>query len=747
MSFRTAVAWVLLVLSPALVVGPATAAEPAEDARLRIGSMELQRLIELEKGESADFGLRWSTAEAVRRGESAAPLEARLRRIEVYAPDARILEVTADGVRELPRDARLHFVAEGSAGQRLGLSLDPKSGIAEGLLLRDGRMFALAGVRDGEALELVATDTSQPLPDGSTPEFSCSGDMGAASQAASKSLRLSARDALPTAHSAARFDSALGSATARAAAKAATRQLTVAVDTDNELLQRKFSDNTTAATQYVAALFTALNAIYEDDPAQYGLQLRLLQGTLILRPSSSADPYANDDSSATGAALSEFGAWWRDNQAAVPRAFAILLSGKSSSQNSASGIAWLLTSGTYCDAKGSAGSQASGHYSVNRVFWNPGLTAAQDAYLVGHELGHNLGARHTHCANASTGAQASTGTIDRCYSGESGLGCYAGPQACPSGGESPLAPQGTLMSYCHLNGLGCGVSTEIHPTHVTQLNARLASQPATCLTPVGGTNQAPTLNAPASLALTEDVAQALSGISVADPDSAALTLNLSLPAGSGSLSANSGGGVAVSGNSSARTLTGSPAALNTFLSGGGVNYAPVANFNGSVSLSLQLSDGLAAPVSRSTTLNIAAVNDAPTLNAPVSLAALPGAAVSIGGVSYADPDAPTGAIAVVATFAAPSGSFTASSGGGVSVNGSGSANLQLSGTLAAINSFVASTPVRYTAAPAAAGTAVTLTLTINDQGNTGSGGARSASRNVIANVAATGPLFMDGFEP
>lgn len=747
MSFRSAVVWVSLLLTPAVLVTSASAAEPSADARLRIGSMELQRLIELEKGESADLGLRWTTSQAAKAGEAPTPLEARLRRIEVYAPDARILEVTADGVRELPRDARLHFVAEGSAGQRLGLSLDPKSGIAEGLLLRDGRMFALAGASDGRALELVATDTSQPLPDGSTPEFSCSGDMGATSQAASKSLRLSAHDALPTAHSAVRFDSALRSATARTAAKAATRQLTVAVDTDNELLQRKFSDNSTAATQYVAALFTALNAIYEDDPAQYGLQLRLLQGTLILRPSSVSDPFSNNDSSATGAALEEFGRYWRDNQTGVSRAFAMLLSGKSSSQNSASGIAWLLTSGTYCDAKGSANSQASGHYSVNRVFWNPNFSAASDAYLVGHELGHNLGARHTHCANASTGAQASSGTIDRCYNGESGIGCYAGPQSCPTGGESPLAPQGTLMSYCHLNGLGCGVSTEIHPTHVTQLNGRLASQPASCLSPVGAVNQPPALNAPTSLARTEDVAQALSGISVADADSATLTLVMSLPAGGGSLAASTGGGVTVTGTSSARTLSGSPSALNSYLSAGSVIYAPVANFNGSISLSLQLSDGVAAPVSRSTTLNIAAVNDAPTLNAPAALAALPGAAVSISGVSYADPDAPTGSIAVIATFTAPSGAFSATTAGGVSVGGSGSSNLQLSGTLAAINSFVASTPVRYTAAPAAAGTAVTLTLSINDQGNTGSGGALSANRSVIANVAATGPLFADGFEP
>jgi hypothetical protein len=738
MSFRAFLALTFLGL---LCCGDARSAAPADaavDAQLRVGTVELQRLVALEKGESADVSLRWSTASAAQRGGAPRPLEARLRRIEVYAPDARVLEVTAKGVRELPRDARLHFVAEGSAGQRLGLSLDPESGRAEGLLLREGRMFALAGSMDGEALELVATDTSAPLEDGSTPEFSCSGDMGQASAQAQKRL--------PLQFSAANLTKP-GAATANLAApKAATRQMTVAVDTDNELLQRKFSNNSTTATQYVAALFTALNAIYEDDPAQYGLQLRLLQGTLILRPSTTADPFTSAEGTANGAALEEFGRWWRDNQAGVPRAFAMHLSGKSSSGNSASGIAWLLTSGSYCDATGSSGSQAFGHYSVNRVFWNPSLQASQDAYLVAHELGHNLGARHTHCANASTGAQASTGTIDRCFNGESGSGCYSGPQACPSGGESPLAPQGTLMSYCHLNGMGCGVSTEIHPTHVNQLSARLAAQPASCAAPIGS-NQPPTLTAPASQAFNEDVAEALSGISVSDPDSASLVLTLTLPAGSGALTASSGGGVTVGGTSTARTLTGAPSALNTYLSGAGVVYAPPQDFNGSVNLSLQLSDGVAAPVSRTVVLNVAAVNDAPTLSAPATLAAMPGMAVSISGVSYADVDSPTGSISVTASYTALSGSFSASSGGGVTVLGSGTGTLQLSGTLAAVNSFVASTPVRYTAAAGAAGTAVNLTLSINDLGNTGSGGPLSASRNVVANVASSAPLFVDGFEP
>lgn len=811
----------------------------------------------LEPGAEARVLLHWHSGEAMRSGDAPLPLEIRLRRIEVYAADAKVLEATADGYRELPRDTRMHFVAEASAGQRVGLSFDPETGSAEGVLLHSGRMYALSGNADAQGLALQAHDMNAPLADGSVADATCSGDMGSVVDALNKSRPGGAQTLQPK-------DALLARGTAGSfAPKVATRQLTLAIDTDNELLLSKFSNNTTTATSYVAALVTALNAIYEDDPAQYGLQLRLVQGTVILRPSTTPDPYSNTDSSATGAALNEFGSWWSSNQSGVSRAFALMLSGKSANQNSSSGIAWLLTGGTYCSATGASG----GHYSVNQVFRNPGFSAAQDAYLVGHELGHNLGARHTHCASASNGAQASTGTIDRCFSGESGAGCYAGTQACPSGGESPLAPQGTLMSYCHLNGLGCGVSTELHPTHVTQLNARLASQPSSCLAPIGG-NSAPTVNAPASFAATEDVALALTGISYADADSASLTATFSLAAGNGSLNASSGGGVTVGGSASARTLVGSPAALNSFISASSLSYSPAANASGAVTLTLQISDG-GSPVSRNATINIAAVNDAPTLSLPASitlsedvagpvrplsfadvdagsanvlatfsvpagaLSAVSGGGVSVGGsatartlsgsianlnsyiaagslsylgaanangaitltvtlndqgntpgpaqqaqgtlslqlaavndpptvsaptsrqvqagqsvaisgVSYADPDAPGGAVAVVATYSTGTGSFTAVSAGGITVGGSGSATLSLSGSLSALNNFVASTPVLYLAPQSASGT-VPLSLSINDQGNIG-GGALTGNAVVNAIVMSEQTLFVDGFE-
>lgn len=853
-----------------LFAGLVSACAFAEPAQLRLPIADVEALLATQPGEERRAVLGWQTAESRRSRAPATQVELRLRRIEVYAPDAKVLEATADGYRELPRDPRLHFIAEPGAGQRMALSLDADGGLAEGLLLRGGRMYALSGAADGSGLVLEAIDMEQPLADGSLLEASCSGDMGSVSDALGKTVAADAQP-LRVRETLAAIGAGAASAAPRSlqsfAPKMASRQVTLAIDTDNELLQKKFSNNTANATAYVAALMAAMNAIYEDDPAQYGLQLRLLQGTLILRPSTTADPYNNTDSSATGAALNEFGAWWRDNQASVPRAFALKLSGKGSNQNSSSGIAWLLSSGSYCDAKGSTGTQVFGHYSVTRVFWNPSFGGAQDAYVVAHELGHNLGARHTHCANASTGAQASTGTIDRCFNGESGNGCYAGTQACPTGAESPLAPQGTLMSYCHLNGLSCGVSTELHPTHVSQLDARLSSQSTACVAPIGS-NQAPTVTAPTSIAGTEDTALALTGISVADADSASLVATFGVPAGA--LNASSGSGVSVGGTATSRTLTGSPAAISSFLSAGSLSYLPALNANGNVILSITVSDGSASangsvtlviaavndaptmtlPASISLTedqaapvrpisfadvdagsasvhatfsvpsgslgatsgsgvtvggsasartlsgslanlntfiaagslvytpaanangtvaltvlindqgntpgpalqaqgtlnLQIAAVNDPPSLSAPASLAVQAGVPTAVTGVSYADPDAPSGNINVQVSYAAAVGTFTASPAGGVSVSGSGTGGLTLSGQLSAINSFVASTPVRYIGS-ASGPASVPLTLGINDLGNTGSGGALSATRTVTATVTGLdSDLFRNGFE-
>ncbi len=250
----------------------------------------------------------------------------------------------------------------------------------------------------------------------------------------------------------------------------ATRTATVAVDTDNELLQLKFSNNTTNATNYLAQLLIGMNVVYERD-----LDLRLLQGTTILRPSNIPDPYTQSDA---GAQLTEFGTLWQNTQGAVQRAFAILIFGKASSPNSSSGIAWVLSGNNYCTSTNANG----GHYSVSQVFRFQGSTAADDVLVVAHEIGHNFGAEHAHCSNAITGAgPASSNTIDQCFNSEATFGCFGGTEVCPAPAtvNGVTNVTGTLMSYCHLNGLPACDSSEVFATaHRTFLTPRVVNNVA-----------------------------------------------------------------------------------------------------------------------------------------------------------------------------------------------------------------------------------------------------------------------------
>jgi hypothetical protein len=151
-----------------------------------------------------------------------------------------------------------------------------------------------------------------------------------------------------------------------------------------------------------------------------------------------------------------------------------MLSGKSSSSSSASGIAWL---GGLC-------STGTG-YSFSQVFKVNYL--AGDTLIVGHEIGHNLTSPHTHCySNTPLPAP------DHCWNGEP---CYGGATSCP-------APQtingvtnvtGTLMSYCHLLG-GCDTSLVFHPRTVNEYAGPIIQGAVgSCVFPLGGGGPAPTV--------------------------------------------------------------------------------------------------------------------------------------------------------------------------------------------------------------------------------------------------------------
>jgi len=390
------------------------------EERFRVPPTVRAALEQLEPGASVTFS-QWPVAPGEHR-----PI--RLERRSIYAADARVFEIGDSGVREVPRSPRLHYlgVIEDEVGSGVLLTLDPRTGQLSGAAFSRGVGYDLIAGDPGDpaSVRVVATDERTASLD---PTWDCGGE------------RLYLPD-MPGPLLA-------GSAASAGAKSGGPLEAVIGVDTDTELLSQKFGNSSATAADYIADLFAAMNVMYERD-----LDLTLLQGTTFLRTGS--DPYSqNSGGSASSSELNEFGTYWKTHYQAEERALAAMLSGKSPSTNSASGIAWIggLCSSTY-------------GYSFSKVFKINYLSG--DAKIVGHEIGHNLGSPHTHCYSPP---------IDHCWNLEGG--CYSGATSCPGG-------PGTLMSYCHL--VGCGSTLQFHPTVVNRiLNSYVAPATGECVFATG----------------------------------------------------------------------------------------------------------------------------------------------------------------------------------------------------------------------------------------------------------------------
>lgn len=382
----------------------------------------------------------------------------RFKRIEVYAEDAELWDVSAAGAVRLERPNRRHYIGRTADGRvRLALSLEPDgSALAYTSFVAD-RVY-LARAEASGAWTIV--EQSALLPPGAVPRMQCN----VGSTANPVAATMDGLSLLLTRLGVTRLDPEAGSRAAR-----------VAVDTDNEFNFRRFNNNVANANSWIADLFTTMNVMYERD-----LDLTLVIGQVFIRrdldnpPTFDDDPYNNTDFPASQATLVEFGNHWQANHGSVPRAFAMLLSGKATSGNQAAGIAWI---DSYCQNQGFGGS-----YSVNQIFTNPAIGVGLSANIVGHELGHNFGALHTHCTDTSPapGLQ----PIDQCFNAEPG--CYTGTVSCPGG-------PGSIMSYCNFgppSGANCGQNQQVfHPFHISLLNTRIAANFPACITPNGGGDQ------------------------------------------------------------------------------------------------------------------------------------------------------------------------------------------------------------------------------------------------------------------
>lgn len=361
-----------------------------------------------------------------------------LERVHLRGPGAQTIAVSRGVESLVPTVDRPTFLGHSLDGTRVGLTLEP-----------DGQVWVVAaGPRGTIELAGPAADLErvEELSFGPAPEISCGG-----------------AEVPPGEPLVARIDPALLPPPTKAATGSPLFEAVVAIDTDNEFNFKKFANSTASANTWIANLFVAMNVFYERD-----VDLRLVQGTTFLRldpdvpPTFNDDPYANfacpgpPFPAAGSTQLNEFGTYWAANHAGVNRVFAALLSGKSCSNNSASGIAWV---DGYCEKQNTGGG-----YSINQVFIT-NFGSAFDARLVGHELGHNAGSPHTHCY---------VPPIDTCYNQEA---CYGGPTACP------LEGNGTLMSYCHTGVCGAVQNRdEFHPVVQAFVGGFIAAHYPACVT-------------------------------------------------------------------------------------------------------------------------------------------------------------------------------------------------------------------------------------------------------------------------
>ncbi len=171
-----------------------------------------------------------------------------------------------------------------------------------------------------------------------------------------------------------------------------------------------------------------------------------------------------------------------------------------------------------------------------------------------------------------------------------------------------------------------------------------------------------------------------------------------------------------------------------------ITYTPNADANGSDSFVYEVCDADSTPECDTATVSITidSVNDAPANTVPTGpLAALQDTDESISGISIADVDAGSGTVEV--TLSVTDGTLTLKTdvSGGLStgdVSGAGTKSVTATGTLAQINATLADANGLVYRSDATFSGTDTLTVTTDDQGNTGSGGPQTDTDTVSINV-------------
>ncbi|WP_421230162.1 retention module-containing protein [Aeromonas jandaei] len=246
-------------------------------------------------------------------------------------------------------------------------------------------------------------------------------------------------------------------------------------------------------------------------------------------------------------------------------------------------------------------------------------------------------------------------------------------------------------------------------------------------------NQLPT----APLVAEEDVPYRIDGLQVKDVDAGNSPIEVRLSVGHGTLTLAAGSSVTVTGSGTGSlVLSGSLAAINALLAGG-VTYQGAQDFNGQDQLTMVTNDlgntgsGGALSDTDVVPIEVLPVNDAPVNQLPGSMTVKEDGSLSLSGISVKDVDAGSAPVSMV--LRVEHGVLTLlGATGAVMVQGAGTSEITLVGSLADLNQLLASS-LHYEPAKDFWGED-TLTVTTSDQGNIGSGGPLSDTDQVTINV-------------
>ena len=266
------------------------------------------------------------------------------------------------------------------------------------------------------------------------------------------------------------------------------------------------------------------------------------------------------------------------------------------------------------------------------------------------------------------------------------------------------------------------------------------------------------------LTATEQVGLNIQGILLSDADAADGPATATLSVGEGIITVAVGdSGVAVTGgnNSNSVTLTGTIAQLANLLNGVGTGTVVYTNTSDTPSASTTYTvtvndqgntgSGGAQTASASRTINITAVNDAPVVAGPdTALAATEQVGLNIHGTGFTVSDVDAGGGQVTATLSVGEGTILVAAGNsGVAItNGNNTGTVTLAGTIAQIDALLTGAgtgTIVYTNPSDAPSANTTFTVTVNDQGNTGSSGAQTETASqTITITAVNDPPEVDG---